>query len=357
MKVVSCRPAWRQTSNRFTQLFSEAVQQSGWTVREFSWGWRGLFAPRVVLIHWPGEMLTPSKLGERAKVFSKLALLHFARNVLRTRFVWLVHETQPHDDIRTVRWSTRSFLSALDGTIYLSHASRRVSIADIPDLAKIPYLVTRHGHYRKDLETAEQPRRSPGQRLELVYFGQIRPYKNLDGLIRAASKIDPDAMRIRIVGWSKDPAFTRELEALAKEVPAISLDIRDTYVPQVDLEDAINSSDGVVLPYRNILNSGAALLALSCNRPVLAPRLGSLPELQDEIGRDWVSLYDGDINESHLRNFDDALRRADRDVVDMPLYEWPLVGESIGEFLDQLSTGGATVRASDPNAEAEHTWR
>ena len=29
MKVVSCRPAWRQTSNRFTQLFSEAVQQSG----------------------------------------------------------------------------------------------------------------------------------------------------------------------------------------------------------------------------------------------------------------------------------------------------------------------------------------
>ncbi len=357
MKVASLRPAWRQTSNRFTQLFSEAVQQSGWKVREFSWGWRGLFAPRVVLIHWPGEMLTPSKLSERVKVLYKLAMLHLARNMLRTRLVWLVHETQPHDDIRTVQWSTRSFLSALDGTIYLSHASRRVSIADMPQLAAIPYLVTRHGHYREDLETPVQPRRTPGNRLELVYFGQVRPYKNLDGLIRAASKLDPDTMRIRIIGWSKDPTFTRELETLAQSAPAIALDIRDSLVPQADLEDAINTSDGVVLPYRNILNSGAALLALSCNRPVLAPRLGSLPELQDEIGRDWVSLYDGDINEGHLRDFGDALRRADRNVVDMPLYDWPLVGDSIGEFFDQLSTARSPARASDPKAEAERTWR
>lgn len=357
MKVVSCRPAWRQTSNRFTQLFSEAVQQSGWTVREFSWGWRGLFSPRVVLIHWPGELFTPSSLAERAKAIYKLALLHFSRRVLRTRIVWLVHETHPHDDDQKVRWSTRSFLSALDGTIYLSHASRGVSLSDMPELATIPALVTRHGHYREDLETAAQPRSTPGERLELVYFGQIRPYKNLDGLIRAASRLSADAIRIRIIGWSKDPAFTRELETLAKDAPAISLDIRDALVPQADLEDAINTSDGVVLPYRNILNSGAALLALSCNRPVLAPRLGSLPELQDEIGSDWISLYDGDISESHLLSFGDSLHKARRDVADMPLYEWPLVGASIGQFLDQISAPRATVRASDTNTEAERTWR
>lgn len=100
-------------------------------------------------------------------------------------------------------------------------------------------------------------------------------------------------MRVKIIGWSKDPEFTLFLKDLAANSPAVELDIRDELVPQNDLEAALDLSDGVVLPYRKILNSGAALFALSRNRPVMAPRLGTLPELKDEIGRDWVHLYAG----------------------------------------------------------------
>jgi len=59
-------------------------------------------------------------------------------------------------------------------------------------------------------------------------------------------------------------------------------------------------SDLVVLPYREIMNSGSAMLALSAARPLLGPNMGSLPELQQLVGADWVRLYDGRLSSSHL---------------------------------------------------------
>jgi beta-1,4-mannosyltransferase len=337
VKVVSCRPAWITTSNRFTTLFSQAVQNSGWNVREFSWRPSGVFAPKVILLHWPDELFTATNAFDHAKALFKLIVLRAAKQVCGVRLVWVVHETQPHDQGRPARWSTKAFLNALDGAIYLSHASRTAGEADIPELKRVPALVTRHGHYRFDMERPPQPRRTPGRTLNLVYFGQIRPYKNLDGLIRAASGFSPDEIRVKIVGWSKDPEFTRMLSGLASAAPAVTLDIRNALVPQADLEAALDESDAVVLPYRNILNSGAALFALSRNRPVMAPRLGTLPELQDEIGEDWVDLYDGEIIEDGIRTFAARLREPQAPVADLSRYEWGPIGETIGRFFDQLS--------------------
>jgi beta-1,4-mannosyltransferase len=335
VKVVSCRPAWVKTSNRFSNLFAQAVQDAGWDVREFNWS-KGLSRPQIILIHWPDEFFIAQNLWDNVKAMVKLALLQ-ARKLFGARLVWVVHETHPHDIGRLGRWSTKAFLNALDGTINLSHASKRAGEADIPELARIPALVTRHGHYRADMHKPPQPRRAPGRRLNLVYFGQIRPYKNLDTLIRAARNVSPDEINVKLVGWSKDPDFTNSLADLAAGAPAVTLDIRDKLVPQDDVETALDECDGVVLPYRKILNSGAALFALSRNRPILAPHLGALPELQDEIGPDWVKLYDEDVTEQNLRDFAACLRKPGPPVADLSRYEWGPIGEAICDFFDQLS--------------------
>jgi hypothetical protein len=57
----------------------------------------------------------------------------------------------------------------------------------------------------------------------------------------------------------------------------------------------------VVLPYRDILNSGAALLALSFDVPVLVPKKGALGELQETIGQQWVRLYEDDLSQGDLQ--------------------------------------------------------
>ncbi len=358
VKIVSCRPAWITTSNRFTHLFAEAVQGSGWRVHEFSWRPDSLFAPRVILLHWPDELFTAQGALANSKVWFKLNMLDVARKMFGVKLVWVVHETAPHDVGRKAKWSVRKFLGLLDGAIYLSHASKRAAEADIPLLTDIPALVTRHGDYRADMQAAPAPRRAPGERLNLVYFGQIRPYKNLDSLILAARGLSPEDVCIRVMGWSKDAAFTQSLVDLARKAPSVQLDIRDALVPQGEIEAALDESDGVVLPYRKILNSGAALFALSRNRPILAPRLGTLPELQQEVGKEWVSLYDEDVTEDSLRGFAARLRKPREATADLTQYEWAPIGEAIGGFFDQLARGEqqrSTLR--DLKTESEPPWR
>jgi beta-1,4-mannosyltransferase len=355
VKVVSCRPAWIKTSNRFTNLFSQAVQDAGWKVREFTWRPSAVFGPKVILLHWPDELFTANSAVANAKAAFKLATFQAAKHICGVRLVWVVHETKPHDRGRKAHWVTQAFLKSLDGAIFLSKASKVAAEADLPELKSIPALITRHGHYRIDMESPPQPRHSPGKALNLIYFGQIRPYKNLDGLIRAAQQFQPGDVQVRIIGWSKDPDFTRSLQEQAATAPAVKLDIRDELVPQTELETALDESDGVVLPYRNILNSGAALFALSRNRPVLAPRLGTLPELQAEIGPDWVDLYDGDIADDDLHEFAGRLRRSDADIADLSRYEWGPIGESIGDFFDQLSR--QPRKADAGQFQSESMWR
>src|SRR5205823_4454689 len=66
--------------------------------------------------------------------------------------------------------------------------------------------------------------------------------------------------------------------------------VRDGFVPEEEIEALFAAADAVVLPYRRILTSGAALLALSLRRPVVAPGFASLREVLED-GRDAL-LYD-----------------------------------------------------------------
>ena len=52
-------------------------------------------------------------------------------------------------------------------------------------------------------------------------------------------------------------------------------------MPDEDVADLVSASDWVVLPYREVSNSGVLLLALSYRRPVVAP---AVPTLQEVLG-------------------------------------------------------------------------
>ena len=69
-----------------------------------------------------------------------------------------------------------------------------------------------------------------------------------------------------------------------------------------DMQKFLRASDLIVLPYTEILNSGAAILALSFDRPILVPRWEALPDLQEIVGPNWVRLYDGELNPDIIRS-------------------------------------------------------
>jgi len=65
----------------------------------------------------------------------------------------------------------------------------------------------------------------------------------------------------------------------------------------------MNACDVVVLPFHDILTSGSALLAMSFGKPVIAPRLGCIPEVLDSEG---AFLYNYKEREGLLKAIQEA---------------------------------------------------
>jgi glycosyltransferase involved in cell wall biosynthesis len=254
----------------------------------------------------------------------------------RTKFVWVVHNLEPHDGGSMKSGLTsRLFLRLLNGVILLSRYSRDELHRLYRQTRSLPALVTVHGRY----EPLTGP---PGnfvaaeRRNRLLFFGMIRNYKNVDRLVAEACKVELAPFSLTVTGVCQDEDLECRIRAAAGEDMRIDLDIRNGFVPDEELERVIDAHDAVVLPYRNILNSGVALHALGRNKPILAPRIGSLPELQREVGEEWVHLFDGEITADHITRFLAGLDACTSPAPDLSAFEWRRIGNDVTSFLLSL---------------------
>ena len=120
------------------------------------------------------------------------------------------------------------------------------------------------------------------------------------------------------------PAIADEVRAAAAGDPRVCL--RLEHVPENEVQRYLRAADLVVLPFKEITNSGSALLALSFDRPVLVPARGAMGELQTVAGRDWVCTYEGDLTPRILADaLDWALQRPRDRSPHLEALEWPLI--------------------------------
>jgi glycosyltransferase involved in cell wall biosynthesis len=165
-----------------------------------------------------------------------------------------------------------------------------------------------------------------------AFVGSIRGYKGVDELVRAfsgAADLGPDA-RLLICGKPLPARIGRELEQHAAADRRIRL--RLERLPEADLSRVLRASDAVVLPFRDILTSGSAILALSHGRPVIAPALGCLPET---LPADATILYDP----SDL----DALAAALHEAAGLDLAAMGLRARAFADTLDWGPIAAATA--------------
>lgn len=122
-----------------------------------------------------------------------------------------------------------------------------------------------------------------------LFLGLIRPYKGLEDLLPAFRRLnDPDALLL-VAGQSRPPDYAAHLADLAATDPRVRWHGR--FVPDAEVQLWMNAADVVVLPYRRVHTSGAALLAFSFAKPVLAPALPAFAELMGDAPRLGL-LYD-----------------------------------------------------------------
>jgi len=111
----------------------------------------------------------------------------------------------------------------------------------------------------------------------VLYFGLIRPYKGVDILLEAASRLgDIPNLRIIIVGEVYgDRAY---LDQALQKTPRWMVTLIDKYIPNEEVAKYFRAANIVALPYRSATQSGIIPIAYACNQPVIATRVGGLPD-------------------------------------------------------------------------------
>lgn len=274
-------------------------------IQAIDFGWVRALVGRcdVVHLHWPELLLRHPVSWKRALRKALFALIYLRLALTGKPVVETVHNVSPHEvGSAYERWILKALSRRTGAWITLNSLPM-----DRPGLTvQIP-----HGHYLDWFDGCPRAEMRPGRYL---YFGLIRPYKNVSGLIDAFLELDDREASLRIIGACADPEVEAKVAQIDRAAP---IQAEFTFVPDDQMALEVTSAELVVLPYRDFYNSGAALLALSLGRPIVIPRTSASVLLQEEFGPEWVFLYSGELSGDHLREAT-AVRRASNTACSLP---------------------------------------
>ena len=119
----------------------------------------------------------------------------------------------------------------------------------------------------------------------ILFFGRITPYKGLEYLITAFQQVlaRRDDYRLIVAGRPENDCqryWSATQERVREDVRSGRILLRADHIPDDETELYFKAADVLVLPYRQIYQSGVLFLGYSFGLPILAADVGSL---KDEI--------------------------------------------------------------------------
>lgn len=196
----------------------------------------------------------------------------------RVPMLLTVHDPFPHagQDVRRMKNSRRGWYRRF----LRDHAAAAVTHGEVlaDELAQDTPALRGHVHLavHGPLGGPHQPMPAVGAPARMLFFGRIEAYKGLRHFVDAIISVQAAGLPVQgvVAGRGDDLAPHR-----ARMVQAGCFDIRDRYIPVDEVARLFGGCSAVVLPYVEGTQSGVAAMALGYGRPVIATRVGSIPEM------------------------------------------------------------------------------
>lgn len=203
------------------------------------------------------------------------------------KVLFMCHNVFPHERFPMDKLLTKIALK--NGDYFTVHAQ-----SDADDLLSImpnaKMEVTVHPAYnffkQKDM-TRDEARKIlniDSDENVLLFFGLVREYKGLKHLLNALAEIkkndSENSRKIRLLIAGDFAGGRTEYDEMINNLGIGGLiDITDGHIPIGEVEKFFVASDLVVLPYESATQSGVIQVAYSFDKPVLATRVGGLPDV------------------------------------------------------------------------------
>ena len=331
--------------------YGRVMREEGYAVRERFYRLRPGFAG--------GRIRRAAKLAQH--VPDMLAYRHSARHAEVQHFQWLAVQQA---DLHLLRRDRPLVLTAHDVLPRQPHPGQRTAQRRLYERADAIVVHSLHGRHRLidalDIDSRtvhviphgafDYLTRLPWERPlprdlaavrgpVVLCFGLMRPYKGIDVLLEAWRGIE--CAELGLVGMPK----MRIGRLMATAPPGVRFVPR--YVTEPEIPAFFRRADLVVLPYRQIDQSGVLFSALAFGRPLLLTNVGGFPEVAATGGAELVEPGEPEELGAAMRRLlaDDERRRelgaaAARAAAEV--YSWDRIAERTLGLYRSFGMGGET---------------
>jgi beta-1,4-mannosyltransferase len=205
----------------------------------------------------------------------------FIKNFTKTKIVWTLHNVLPHDlPMRSIHLFCQRFLSKNSYFIRVFAESTVDKVVQMLGIDRGKIKVVPEGSYVEyykngfsKFEARNKLNLSENSKV-LLYIGLIKPYKGILELITILQKEEKfQKIKLVIAGKSMDAQYFKSIQ---NEIKSKLIILHEGFVNENELQVYFNAADAVILPFKNIENSGSAIMAMGFKKPIIAPRKGVL---------------------------------------------------------------------------------
>lgn len=175
---------------------------------------------------------------------------------------------------------------------YLSQATRE--IFDVSRKIEVIYNFIDADYYRREPSNSMRRELAPRGEKILLHISTFRPIKRINDCIEVLARLLGMGLEVRLIMCGDGPERA-EAEALASQRGASDRVIFVGKQPQSRVRDYLSAADLLLLPSQNEAFGLVALEAMSSEVPVIATRVGGIPEVVEDGGCGY--LFDvGDVD-------------------------------------------------------------
>ena len=186
------------------------------------------------------------------------------------------HDVLPREPRPGQLRAQRRLYDRADAVVVHSHHGRERLVVDLEVPAERVHVIPHGAFDYLNKLPAEEPLPTELRQVEgpvVLFFGLLRPYKGVDVLLEAWRGIG--GAELWVVGMPRVPL--KQLRGRATP----SVRFFPGFVPEAQVPAWFRRADLVVLPYREIDQSGVLFTALAFGKPLLLSSVGGFPEVAE----------------------------------------------------------------------------
>lgn len=340
-----------RSGNPYQTLLAAALKDVG-VVSDFS-NWSELRSrvfspPKLMHIHWLEPIFTDRtwfrSIGRM--LIAMIGLFYF--KAMGSQFVWTVHNIKGHERERSfLNWLANRVVGLLAKHVIVLNTDSLSLLRDARIVKEHRVSLIPHGNYIDAYPRTSNPEKArdklniSAETRVFLFFGRLRAYKGLEELIVIFQDLQMSNAILLIVGEG-ERSVVKNLEKLIVDRSRVRMILK--FVPTEEVEFYFEAADIVVLPYKNILNSGSLWLAMSFGKTCVTPKMGSAEDLLDSTNSVIYDLNDSAGLQTALayvcENFDEAKSRGKRAFERVKSVQWDEIGQKTKEvYLEALNVG------------------